>query len=312
MCNYNEPVNNQKALKKILLICMILLNVNVFGQSRVTYLAGLLDSTRKERSDSLRADLNGQFYNELVSLIKEPGFVADSIKPLRIGQTASDDGYFIFYNWNIQQNDGQNFYYAFLYFPGTKRTIEFPFKPSETKLNEDSVYTNNDWPPSLYYKIISPKKKTDNYYLLFGWDRFSKQVSRKTIEALSIDKQGDVSFGKKVFKTKDGLKHRVVIEYASSANLTLQYSRQKLTLTGVRKSQSKINDDIIVVDRLAPLNEELKGLRWAYVPVGDVYDGYVYFHGYWTFVEGINARNPAMKNEQKRKTEKPQLDLFPH
>ena len=110
MSSYNKPANNQKALKKLLLIFMILLNVNVFGQSRVTYLAGLLDSTRKERSDSLRADLNGQFYNELVSLIKEPGFVADSIKPLRIGQTASDDGYFIFYNWNIQQNDGQNYY----------------------------------------------------------------------------------------------------------------------------------------------------------------------------------------------------------
>lgn len=312
MNNLNKTVYNQKTLKKLLLVFMILLNVNVFSQSRVKYLATLLDSTRKERSDSLRANLNSQFYNELISLIKEPDFVVDSIKSLRIGQTASDDGLFIFYNWNIQQNNGLSYYNAFMYFPGTKKTVEFPMKSSEVKLNEDSVYTNNDWPPSLYYKVINPKKKTDNYYLLLGWDRFSKQISRKTIEALYIDKQGNVNFGKKVFKTKDGLKSRVNIEYASSANLTLQYSKQKLTLTGVRKSQSKINDEIIVVDRLAPLNEELKGLRWAYVPVGDIYDGYIYFHGYWTFVEGINARNPAMKHEQKRKTEKPQLDLFPH
>lgn len=274
-------------------------------------LVKLLDSTRKERNDSARADLNAQFYNGLRSVIRQQGFVADSLKPLKIGQVKSPDGRFFFYNWNIQQNNGENLYNAIVYFPSSGRTIELPVKTSEKKSAQDSVYSANDWPGALYYKVIPPKKKTDTFYTLLGWDRFNRQTSRKTVEAITLTGDSAIVFGKEVFKTKEGRASRISIEYAATASLTLNYSKQVLKLTGVRKSDSRVNDSIIVVDRLAPLNESLEGQRWAYVPVGNIYDGYIYFKGYWTFVEGINARNPAIKREERRKEKKPDVDLLP-
>ncbi len=271
----------------------------------------LLDSTRKERNDTLRVTLNQQFSESLIEMLRLQTFTPDSLRNLRIGQTTSSDQKLIAYNWNIQQNDGHNLYNCIFYLPLTRKIIVMPVKRSELKIDPDSVYTSGDWPPALYYKIINPKEKTDKYYLMLGWDRFSQQTSRKTIEAITIINDSAVIFGKEVFKTKEGRTKRVVIEYAATANLTLQYSKQKLTLTGVRKSQSRINDSIIVVDRLAPLNEGLEGIRWAYVPVGTTYDGYVYFKKYWTFVEGINARNPAIKGEDKKRNRRPELDLIP-
>lgn len=298
-------------MKKAILIFLLLIQYQAYSQNEVAMLVKLLDSTRKERNDSARADLNAQFYNGLRSVIRQQGFVADSLKPLKIGQVKSPDGRFFFYNWNIQQNNGENLYNAIVYFPSSGRTIELPVKTSEKKSAQDSVYSANDWPGALYYKVIPPKKKTDTFYTLLGWDRFNRQTSRKTVEAITITGDSAIVFGKEVFKTKEGRASRIAIEYAATASLTLNYSKQVLKLTGVRKSDSRVNDSIIVVDRLAPLNESLEGQRWAYVPVGNIYDGYIYFKGYWTFVEGINARNPAIKREERRKEKKPDVDLLP-
>lgn len=294
---------------KTFFILLIILPLASFASN--DELVKLLDSTRKERNDSVRLLLNDLFYQSFHQLLKSPGFNPDSIRNIRIGQVTPSDRKFIFYNWNIQQNTGQNLYCAIIYFPATGNTIQLEKKYSEQKLSEDSIYKDNDWPGALYYKAIPPQKKTENYYILFGWDRFERQTSRKTIEALSFKGDSIVTFGNEVFKTKEGRHNRVVIEYASTASITLQYSKQKLTLSGVRRSQRNINDSIIVVDRLVPLNEGLEGQRWAYVPAGNIYDGYIYFKGYWTFVEGINARNPAIKREDREKRKKPELDLLP-
>lgn len=282
---------------------------SVTGKVRPLYI--LLDSVRKERNDSIRIELNRQFYDEMVTAL-QLGF-ADSLKALKIGQPIAPDGKFIFYNWNIQQNDGSNLYAGIVYLAAVKKVIPLPIKTSESKLSADSVYASGNWPGALYYKIIGTKErksKTYNYYVLLGWDRFSRQASRKTLEALTIKGDSALVFGRNAFKTKEGRAGRVIIEYSATANLTLNYSKQKLYLTGVRKSERTVNDSIIVVDRLAPLNESLEGVRWAYVPVGNIYDGYIFFNNYWTFVEGINPRNEADK-QAKRRTKRPEMDLAP-
>lgn len=298
-------------MRTALVYIFITWSLNLYCQGTYRTLEVLLDSTRRVKDDSSRAELNKQFYDGLVNYLNSPGFIIDSIRGLKIGQTSSDDNKIIFLNWNIQQNAGQNIYSAIILLPKSNKVIPLPIKPSSERLDDAIVYNLNEWPPALYYKIISPKSKDDNYYTLLGWDRFSRTTARKTIEALVINNDGELSFGKEVFKTKEGPRHRVVIEYASTASLTLQYSKQQVTLSGVRRSESRINDSIIVVDRLEPINQELINQRWAYVPVGNIYDSYIYFKGFWTFVEGIDARNPAVKEVNRTRTEKPELDLFP-
>lgn len=296
--------------KTLIILIIAFVHLECFSQQERISIQKLLDSTRKVKDDSLRLALNRQFYDLLLATLENPGS-PDTLNGLMIGQPVSSDGRLVFYNWNIQQNNGQNLYYAIAYLPNLNKAVPLAEKNPSQKLNPDSVYTPNDWPGALYYKIISPKKKGQNVYLLLGWDRFNRQTNRKTIEALTIINDSTLVFGKEIFKTKEGRASRVIIEYAASANLTLNYSKQSLRLTGVRKSQSRVNDSIIVIDRLMPLNESLEGQRWAYVPVGNIYDGYIYFKEYWTFVEGINARNPAIKREERRKHKKPDIDLLP-
>lgn len=305
-----NPSIMKRYIRIPLLVISLVLQIGLFGQSHLS-LQKILDSTRRIKDDSTRLLLNSQFYNQLVDTINSPDFNSSSIKNLKIGQPNSVDKKMIFYNWNIQQNNGQNVYSAVVYLPKSHNIITLPQKISPAKLLNDSVYPPNDWPGGLYYKIITPDKKGVNYYLLLGWDRFNRQTSRKTIEAITIMNDSTIIFGKEVFKTKEGYASRVILEYAATANMTLNYSKQKLTLTGVRKSQSHINDSIIIIDRLMPLNATLEGERWAYVPVGNIYDGYIFFKNYWTFVEGINARNPAIKREGRKKDKRPDLDLLP-
>jgi hypothetical protein len=302
----------RRILLLLIIVCLCCLSAKSHSQlSRFDDLKQLLDSTRKERSDSVRILLNTQFYDNLLEYLSDPTFIADSLKKINIGKTSPKDGKFTFYNWNIQQNDGSSLYCGIIYFNATKKVIPLTIKPSDQKSDNDSIYAINDWPPALYYRVISPKTKQDDYYLLFGWDRFSRQTSRKCIEAITFQGDTAIVFGREVFKTKEGKTKRVVFEYSANASLTLQYSKQKLTLTGVRKRYRNVNDSVVIVDRLEPLNKELEGIRWAYVPVGNIYDGYLYFKNYWTFVEGINARNPAIKGEDRKRFKKPDLDLIP-
>ncbi len=72
-----------------------------------------------------------------------------------------------------------------------------------------------------------------------------------------------------------------------------------------------VNEEMIVFDRLIPMNEELKGQRWAYVPSGNTYDAFICWEGYWTLTEDIAPRNEASPESTSKKDKKPELDLLP-
>ncbi|KAF0203549.1 MAG: hypothetical protein FD170_976 [Bacteroidetes bacterium] len=270
----------------------------------------LLKETRQEKSDSARIILN----EKLVLLLAKTLSIQDSYQwpfdSLNIGKLKSTDNKIRIFNWNIQQNDRTNLYSMVMLNIEKNKVIVFKTIPSLQKLDDIEVYKDGNWPGGLFYKIIERKDGPKNFYILLSWDGFSPQASRKSIDALSFDTDGMPVFGAPVFKTKEGLKNRVVSEYAATSAFTQTYDRQKITLSNVRKSQRKIDDEIIVLDRLVPMSEALEGQRWAYVPAGNIYDGYVYFNNYWTFVEDIAPRNPAEAG--KKPSKKPvSYDLFP-
>jgi len=183
-------------------------------------------------------------------------------------------------------------------------------KKSSQILPANKIFKDGDWPGGLIYKIITRQNGRKSNYTLLCWDGFNRNTARKTIESLGFDSINAV-FGSPVFKTREGLKDRVVYEYSSQASFTMNYSRQKVILAGVRKSQSKIDDYMIVVDKLVPVNESLAGQNWAMIPAGNTNDAYIYLNGFWTFVEDIVARNPAPEKRQPKAKGKPEQGLFP-
>ncbi len=298
------------------LLTMILLSVELPAQEMVirtskTTLIELLDSTRKAKTDSVRLKLNQEFTDSLFNYVSKRIKEGLNLDSVNIGNIVSDDGNVRILTWNIQQNNSDNFYSGLIIHKVLNRIIPLNFKRSEDVIPEDKIYLDGDWPAGIYYRIIQRRLNTGVNYTLLAWDGFSRRTSRKTIEALGFDDKGNAVFGAKIFKTKEGFKSRIVFEYSANASFTLQYNRQKATLTGVRKSQRNINDEMIVFDRLIPLNEELKGQRWAYVPAGNIYDAFVCFDGFWTLTEDIVAKNEAAPKSTGKKDKKPELDLFP-
>lgn len=302
--------------KNAFLLFLIILSVQLSAQemvikSGIETLIKLLDSTRRMKADSLRLQLNQEFTDSLYTYIStniNHGLNLDSVN---ISNIVSDDGNIRILTWNIQQNNGNNLYTGFIIHKALNRIIPLKLKQSEVVVPEDKLFRDGDWPAGIFYRIIQRRLNSGISYTLLAWDGFSKRTSRKTIEALSFDDNGNAVFGAKVFKTKEGFKNRIVVEYSASASFTMQYNRQKATLTGVRKSQSKVNDEMIVFDRLIPMHEELKGQRWAYVPAGNIYDAYICFEGYWTLTEDIVAKNEAAPKSSGKKEKKPELDLMP-
>ncbi len=267
----------------------------------------LLDSTRAEKNDSIRLALNSLFYDELYAAIQQDSNGEWPFDSLYIGKPASEDGRVQLFNWNIQQNNGRNIYFLIIHHLPSHEVFRMSPVTALEHIESDRIFTSKDWPGGLIYKIISRKEAKQPFYTLLSWDGFSRSTVRKSIDVLSFDK-GIPVFGLPVFKTMDGIQHRVVKEYSSEARFTLIYDKQSIKISNVRKSKQRITDYMIVLDKLVPLNETLVGEYWAYVPAGDTYDAFVFLNQYWTFVEDISPRNPA---EPKTKAKKVEYDLFP-
>lgn len=314
------PTIQPLSMKTLSSLCLILmftfngLNVKAFQPLQETTsdrLRALIDSARKEKSDSLRMEINDVFFAELTAALRESSATANIFDSLNIGVITSTDAKVTLFNWNLQQNNGTNIY--FLIIKNNTANQVIPMKPMTAlqEISEETVFRDGDWPGGLYYRIIYRTDLTGSFYTLLGWDGFSRTTSRKTIDALSFDTDGSPVFGASIFRTKDGVRNRVVSEYAAQASFTQSYDRQKVTLSNVRKSQRKITDDIIVLDRLVPMDESLTGQRWAYVPAGNVYDGYIVFNKLWSFVEDIAPRNPAPSGKERKSRKPVSYDLFP-
>ena len=317
---YITSILQKAAMKTILFVGLILLftfnglslkALQPLQETSGNRLRTLIDSARKEKSDSLRLEINNVFFAELTAALKEKPASDKMFDSLNTGKITSSDAKITFFNWNLQQNNGINIYFLIIKNNITNQVIPMKSLPALQEISEETIFRDGNWPGGLYYRIIYRTDLAGSFYTLLSWDGFSRTTSRKTIDALSFDQNGFPVFGASVFRTKDGLKNRVVSEYSSQASFTQSYDRQKVTLSNVRKSQRKVTDEIIVLDRLVPMNESLTGQRWAYVPAGNAYDGFIVFNNLWSFVEDIAPRNPAPSGKEKKSSKPVSYDLFP-
>ncbi len=154
-----------------------------------------------------------------------------------------------------------------------------------TSTPTDSVRTNKNWIGALYYKIILKEYKGKKYYTLFGYDDNDFSSTRKWLEVLTFDANGQPVFGGNYFDYKDDeLKapqpvDRFLLEYEKDARARLVYDTDL---------------DMIVFDHLiSESNEPQK--RYTLIPDGD-YEGFKWQNGKWAHVDKIF--NQALKDGQ--------------
>jgi hypothetical protein len=208
-----------------------------------------------------------------------------------ITRAVSQDGFVRIFTWNVPVSDGTQKYWGLIQLLNDSSIIvPLTFDNGGESAITTAKYTPLHWYGALYYKIIDVEIENKKVYTLLGWDGFTSEANRKFIDILTINDSGNVTFGMPVFKTDQGIKSRIVFEYADKANMLLRYDYQAINIQK-RKKIKKENAWMIVMDRLVPMDPSLKNMRKYYVPSGDTYDGYIFRNGFWILVEEIEVGN---------------------
>lgn len=307
----------------ILLLLIVLLGSFALKAQYINTEKQVLDSLSKltetisfGKNDIVKLNANEflieTLYNVLINK-ESRSYRFDSIKNL--SYLAPDDQSFKLFTWAILKEDGTYENYGVLQTenPKTDRSVIFTLRDKQAQYfsPENTIGDADNWFGAVYYKVLPSTINKKKYYTLLGWSGCNGYKQRKIIEVLSFRANGTPVFGSKIFKkytNKTAL--RVVFEYSNKASMTLSFDKQTYNLsTGKRDPKTKrmiskqITTDMIVFDRLAPLNENLSGVPEFYVPETNVIDAFIPSQGRWTFVQDIEARNHPKKIERKPKTE---------
>lgn len=181
--------------------------------------------------------------------------------------------------WNIPQDDGT------FEFNGRIRLANTGSECGKTiRLNDarESInkpltkqLTADNWYGALYYKLIRTKFKRRTYYTLLGWNGNTALSNQKIIDVLQVSKDRKISFGAAIFEDVKGTKHRIVLEYAEQAAVSLRYLEK---------------DAAIVFDHLVPTNPAFEG-QFAFYSSDFSNDAYRFEKGKWKLTRNYSAKN---------------------
>ncbi len=265
-------------------------------------LYSILAALNQAQGDSLKALLNRDFAVNLADALTLPssaGFPFDSLK--RLVKIASPDGKFRILHWNLPGDDGKHHFYGFMQVTGHEPPRVYPLTDwSDSIPFPDTAYLDNRrWYGALYYKIIPEQTDAGQpFYTLIGWAGKTSRITSKVIEILWFDDREQPRFGMKIFPGfQDGTRTRAIFRYSSSTSMAMKYELRMIETSRKWNKSRRAFDQtmgeapMIVVDRLVPPDPNLEGQYQYYVASGDIYDGFVFRKGTWTYVPDIDAWN---------------------
>ncbi len=236
-----------------------------------------------------RFHYDSAFIRNFVKSLKTPysfEYPFDSLKT--ISRLYAPDSSFRIFTWEVQRDES---YYR------QEGAIQMKTKDGSLKLfplfdasdfagvPTDSVRTNKNWIGAIYYNIIMKEFKGKKYYTLFGFDDNDFSSTRKWLEVLTFDANGQPVFGGNYFDYKDDeLKNpqpveRFLLEYQKDAHARMVYDPDL---------------NMIVFDHLiSESNEPQK--KYTLIPDGD-YEGFKWQNGKWVHVDKLF--NQALKDGQ--------------
>ncbi len=186
----------------------------------------------------------------------------------------NDDKSFRIYSWELKLDNDQYNHFGFIQMAdGTIFKLENTL--SELEDISYDIISPEDWYGAMYYKLEEFEVNRKKQYVLFGYSSFSKFNKLKIADILSFN-EGIPSFGQEVFKigndgTRGDVKTRLVLNYSSDANVSLNYN------PGLK---------MIVHDHLIARMGRLPGQGPTQLPDGS-YVGWKLKDGMWNYVEKI-------------------------
>ncbi len=220
----------------------------------------------------------------------------DSLTTISI-LTAPDNKFRIF-TWNLQKSDGSYDFFGMIQLNPRRANGDLVYalhneknKPAKQAMN--LVLSVDEWYGAHYYKIVPVRHRTKRYYTLLGWDGNNMLTTRKIVDVITFNEFGHPEFGAPVFRTRQGLKKRYIIEYANHVAASLKYERHYLY-------DGKNRTWMIVFDRVTPLTPMLEGQYQFYVPETNIFDAFVFQNGLWQLYEDVDARTDLRQRSRFR------------
>jgi hypothetical protein len=230
-------------------------------------------------NDTVRIRVNDSIKVIIESYVRSDTVFDHKFRSLRyLGQITSPDSLIKIVTWNLVLANAPGKYFTYIIKrgePGSKNTVYYlTSNYSEVPVTTDTTYTISDWYGALYYDLKPYTTENKSCWILLGIDYGNEFISRKIIEVLSFNSDGSLLFGKKWFSDTDKLRFREVLEYGSSAMMTLRFASEKS----------------IVFDHLVPFSPAQTNNRQFYGPDYS-YDAYNLTDGIWKLVINVEARN---------------------
>ncbi|MFN9665759.1 MAG: hypothetical protein ACK57C_04110 [Bacteroidota bacterium] len=155
----------------------------------------------------------------------------------------------------------------------------------------DSVRDATQWIGSVYYNILLNTHQNKSYYTLLGYDENDERTTRKWMEVLTFNEQGQPRFGGLFFEYMPDDKkppvptHRFLLEYKKGAGARMNYDADLKMITFATLVSEKGNPAV----------------HATLVPEGG-FEGFRWINGKWVhlaLVEELDPSqqiNPAPKN----------------
>lgn len=243
-------------------------SLSSYGQQMVAS----TDVATRFRSDSF-------FTRILVRALKTPHsfqFPFDSLTT--ISRLYAPDSAFRIFTWQVSKDEDVHRRHGAIQMKTTDGSLKlFPLIDRSFMINEqkDTVTNHEWWIGAIYYKILLHEFNKKKYYTLLGYDENSIRSTKKRIEVLHFNDNGQPVFGGPFFsfaqdtvRKKD--QSRFWIEYKKNGNGRLLYDQEM---------------GMIMYDHLiSETNEPAK--KFTYVPDGD-YEGFKWVNGKWLHVEKV-------------------------
>ncbi|MDR0801986.1 hypothetical protein [Fluviicola sp.] len=270
-------------MKVSLLILLLTLSFHSLAQfdaiAREQELAVLLDSLRASQKNDRKEFWNKQFKTLVEQTLHEPGIFEITFPKLKtLGVIDSPDKLVRIVNWNVEQDDGSQKYYAYVLHKEIKKgehtvielidnSMMLPGKPEET-------LEANRWYGALYYQIIPVEKSNKTYYTLLGWDGGTRMSNTKLIDVLYFS-GNSLKLGYPLFKSADKTAKRIFYEHSEKTVMSLRYEPEY---------------NRIIFDHLMPETPTMAGFYEFYVPDMS-YDAFILEGSRWVLKEDVIGVN---------------------
>lgn len=300
------------AIGIVLLVCSLQAqkksDFSVMEDSIISLHAGMLSEPISE----IRYQKNEQLLyllEEMLQMKNSFNYKFDSLKTISI-LTSADKKVRIF-TWYVMDDRNNCEYFGFLqsYNEQQKRYMVYPLTDKSSRIANPNTQTltHHSWFGAMYTHLLETQTSTHTYYTLLGWNGGNIFSQYKVIDVLSINTKGAPTFGAPIFRNYSKTKvYRIVFEYARNSKLHLDYSKEYYARRSGKKDKhthkytyDTIATNMIIFNRLIPIDESLANVPQYYVPEASLNDGFIEQDGRWVFKPGVEGRN----KEQKKETE---------